>query len=39
MCQGLQEITSHISVKEHSRERYVYYDALMFMIYCITVGQ
>lgn len=29
MCQGLQEITSHISVREHSREKYVYYDALI----------
>lgn len=33
MCQGLQEITSRISVRGHRREMYVYYDALMFMIY------
>lgn len=39
MCQGLQEITSHISVREHRREKYVYYDALMFMIYYVTVWQ
>lgn len=33
MCQGLREITSHISVKEHRQEKYVYHDARMFMIY------
>lgn len=26
MCQGLREITSHISVREHRQEKYVYYD-------------